>query len=171
MKRFVCCMAFLLVVLPACDRAPEPDAAEPTPAPTWPMPSPPFGTGRALLNGENGSTLIDIEVAETPLQRMQGLMHRDSMPEDEGMAFMFLEGEASGGFWMKNTEIPLSIAFFDEEGNILKILDMEPCDADPCPSYDPGLSYSGALEVNQGGFERWGIEEGDHVRILHDERH
>jgi uncharacterized membrane protein (UPF0127 family) len=42
---------------------------------------------------------------------------------------------------------------------------MEPCKANPCPTYDPGVSYMGALEVNQGSFERWGIEEGDFVRL------
>ena len=66
-----------------------------------------------------------------------------------------------GAYWMKNTLIPLSIAFYDEDGQILRILEMEPCRADPWPLYDPGLSYAGALVVNQGAFARWGVREGD----------
>ena len=68
-----------------------------------------------------------------------------------------------GGFWMKNTLIPLSIAFFDRQGVILRILDMEPCRADPCPVYYPGVVYQGALEVNQGWFRRRGLAEGARV--------
>ena len=108
--------------------------------------------------------MIDIEVAETEQQRAVGLMHRRSLPEDSGMLFFFFE-EHSGGFWMKNTLIPLSIAFIDEEGTIVEILDMEPCESDPCPTYDPGISYLAALEVNQGAFEEWGVEIGDLVTI------
>jgi hypothetical protein len=64
---------------------------------------------------------------------------------------------------MKNTLIPLSIAFFDRQGVILRILDMEPCRADPCPVYYPGVVYQGALEVNQGWFRRRGLKEGARV--------
>jgi uncharacterized membrane protein (UPF0127 family) len=89
-------------------------------------------------------------------------MHRESLAEDSGMVFVFFE-EQQGGFWMKNTLIPLSIAFFDAKGEILEIMDMEPCEADPCPVYDPGVTYMGALEVNQGAFDSWGVEESDSV--------
>ena len=87
-------------------------------------------------------------------------MHRESLPEDAGMIFLF-EEEITGGFWMKNTLIPLSIAFVGADGEILRILDMEPCAADPCEIYDPGVAYASALEVNQGAFASWGVEEGD----------
>jgi uncharacterized membrane protein (UPF0127 family) len=66
---------------------------------------------------------------------------------------------------MKNTLIPLSIAFYDVDGTILRILDMEPCRSDPCRVYDPGVRYAGALEVNQGAFERWGVREGDRLEL------
>jgi uncharacterized membrane protein (UPF0127 family) len=118
--------------------------------------------GRVLLDTDEGSQLIDVEVADTPELRQLGLMHRESLDEEAGMVFVFFE-EQQGGFWMKNTLIPLSIAFFDGQGEILKILDMEPCEEDPCPIYDPGTTYMGALEVNQGAFDRWGVEEGDSV--------
>ena len=139
------------------------------PSPTYPLPTPPFAEGRALLAGDDGSTLIDLEIAETDQQRQQGLMYRTELAEDEGMLFIFFE-ETNGGFWMKNTLIPLSIAYLDAEGTILKILDMEPCEADPCPSYPPGVLYSAALEVNQGAFDSWGVGEGDSVRIIQDNR-
>lgn len=140
------------------------------PSPTWPQPTPPFATGRALLDGDEGSKLIDIEIAETEEQRQQGLMYRTEIPDDWGMAFIFFD-ETSGGFWMKNVFVPLSIAFFDSDGEIVRIMDMEPCETDSCPTYNPGVSYVGALEVAEGSFAEWGIEEGDSIRILHDDRH
>ena len=125
-----------------------------------------FSPAKVLIDTDEGSVLIDAEKAETTEQRSLGLMHRTSLPEDSGMVFLFFESH-SGGFWMKNTLIPLSIAFFDERGKILRILDMEPCEADPCPIYDPGVAYSGALEVNQGSFDRWHVEEGDRITVTH----
>ena len=122
-------------------------------------------TGQVLLGGEEDEIFVDVEIAETAEQRTQGLMNRESLPEDAGMMFVYFE-PTTGGFWMKNTKIPLSIAFIGEEQTILKIIDMEPCSADPCPIYEPGVEYTAALEVNQGAFEEWGIEEGDTVTIL-----
>jgi uncharacterized membrane protein (UPF0127 family) len=129
-----------------------------------PSPSITFARSTALLDTDEGSVLIDVEVAETDEQRRLGLMHRKSLDEQSGMVFVFFE-PTKGGFWMKNTLIPLSIAFFDVDGEILKILDMEPCEADPCLSYDPGVTYRGALEVNQGAFEEWDVDEGDFIRL------
>jgi uncharacterized membrane protein (UPF0127 family) len=129
-----------------------------------PSPSVTFAQAKALLDTDEGSVLIDVEVAETDEQRARGLMHRESLDNQSGMLFVFFE-PMRGGFWMKNTLIPLSIAFFDVDGRILEILDMDPCKGDPCPSYDPGVTYMGALEVNQGAFEEWGVEEGDFIRL------
>jgi uncharacterized membrane protein (UPF0127 family) len=67
---------------------------------------------------------------------------------------------------MKDTLIPLSIAFWNEQDRIVAILDMEPCEADPCPSYDPEVEFEGALEVNQGFFEEHGVEVGDTVELI-----
>jgi uncharacterized protein len=107
---------------------------------------------------------VEVEVADSPEERARGLMNRESLREDAGMIFLFPEGN-SGGFWMKDTLIPLSIAFAGADGRILRILDMEPCEADPCPVYDPGVSYHSALEVNQGAFAEWGVEEGDRLTL------
>jgi uncharacterized membrane protein (UPF0127 family) len=91
-------------------------------------------------------------------------MGRTSLPADAGMVFVYPEDHA-GPFWMKGTLIPLSIAFYAADGRILRILDMQPCEADPCPLYDPEVPYRGALEVNEGAFADWGITEGDRLRI------
>ena len=126
------------------------------------------GFGRTTLKLEARDTTTTVRVpaydAATPPARRQGLMHRDSLRADAGMVFRF-PGEHRGGFWMKNTKIPLSIAYFDSDGRIVAIMDMDPCHADPCPSYDPGVPYRGALEVNQGFFDEHGIDEGDRVRL------
>ncbi len=142
------------------------DAAEPTaePSSVQETHSDMFGTGTVILPGDDGSVLIDVEVADTPEARAQGLMFRESLPEDAGMLFVFFE-DNFGGFYMKNTKIPLSIAYFDEDGKILRIMDMDPCERDPCKTYDPGVIYRGALEVNQGMFEEWGVEEGEVLEI------
>jgi uncharacterized protein len=107
---------------------------------------------------------VDVEVADSREEWATGLMNRESLPQDAGMIFVFPQAR-SGGFWMKNTLIPLSIAFVDGEGRIVRILDMEPCRADPCPIYEPGAPYRTALEVNQGAFEEWGVEEGDRLTL------
>jgi uncharacterized membrane protein (UPF0127 family) len=126
------------------------------------MPWFPRTSGR--LTGAASTKEISVLLADTPERRGYGLMFRRYLPAGRGMAFIF-EGETSGGFWMRNTLIPLSIAFYDSDGTILRVMDMDPCTADPCEVYDPGVTYSGALEVNQGAFKRWGIGEGDTFRL------
>ena len=121
-----------------------------------------FPKSTLYVEGNGKRHLLKVEVADTPERWAQGLMFRERLGEDEGMVFLFPEPTA-GGFWMKNTLIPLSIAFFDRQGVILRILDMEPCRADPCPVYFPGVVYQGALEVNQGWFRRRGLAEGARV--------
>ena len=119
---------------------------------------------RVLIETAAGEVEIAVEVADDDDERQVGLMNRESLPADAGMLFVF-EADSSGGFWMKNTLIPLSIAFADASGTILRILDMEPCEAEPCEIYDPGVYYRSALEVNKGAFDRLGVEEGDRLRL------
>jgi uncharacterized membrane protein (UPF0127 family) len=121
------------------------------------------GAQAVLSHGDREQT-IAVEIADSPSEREQGLMNRETLPADAGMAFVYPQ-DVRGAFWMKDTLIPLSIAFYSGDGRILKILDMEPCQADPCPLYDPGVAYRGALEVNQGAFADWGISAGDRLRI------
>ncbi len=122
----------------------------------------PEETGPAVTieTAAGDQVVVPVEVADSPEEREVGLMNRTSLPEDSGMIFLFDE-DSSGGFWMKDTLIPLSIAFAAADGTIVSILDMEPCEADPCEIYDPGVTYRSALEVNKGAFSRWGVAEGD----------
>lgn len=168
-RALVCVLSVLLVACDAPGRVAE-QAKGTLCDPTHPLPSPSpsFPAARALIDTGDDSVLVNLEIAENDEQHAFGLMHREELPEDCGMAFLFFE-ERSGGFWMKNTKIPLSIAFFNAEGEILAILDMDPCRKDPCEVYEPGVSYNGALEVNQGKFEEWDVEEGDLIDITRDE--
>jgi uncharacterized membrane protein (UPF0127 family) len=157
MKRLLTLVA-VASLLVACS---QPGSQEAGPTPSQ---SPTFRAGTAIIDTDGGAVLVRIEVADSPELQQLGLMHRTSLDEDAGMVFIFFESHTAG-FWMKDTLIPLSIAFFARDGKILTILDMEPCEADPCPSYEPGVTYQGALEVNQGAFADWGVEVGDTIRV------
>lgn len=85
------------------------------------------------------------ELALTSAQRQRGLMFRRAAPAD-GMLFVF-PNATSGGFWMKNTRVPLRIVFFDTRGRAVRSLRMVPCRDDPCRIYEPGKQYRFALEL------------------------
>jgi uncharacterized protein len=136
-------LAFLLVLVSACGAEQRP---------------------RAVIETKGDEVTVHVEVADTQAERARGLMGRRELQEDAGMVFVF-PTDSTSAFWMKDTLIPLSIAFYDERGTIVRILDMEPCTRDPCVLYDPEASYRGALEVNRGAFERWGVREGDVLRL------
>lgn len=135
-------------------------------ATTEPTTTEPEASGPVVLIETAGGdeVVVAVEVADSAEERQVGLMGRESLPDDAGMIFLFDE-DTSGGFWMKDTLIPLSIAFADADGTIVSVLDMEPCEADPCEIYDPGVPYRSALEVNQGAFSRWGVAEGDRLTL------
>jgi uncharacterized protein len=103
-----------------------------------------------------------VRIAAEPADRRQGLMGVEHLPDEAGMLFAFPD-ERDGGFWMKNTLVPLDIAFTDASGTIVAIEHMVPCDEDPCPTYEPGTEYRVALEVPGGWFEERGVEVGDQV--------
>jgi hypothetical protein len=158
MHRWRVLLAIATLVLGACSGDGTGDAgADPSPSPSFP-----FAT--VLLDNGEESTLVTVEVAETPEQKERGLTEKDSLPEDEGMAFIFFEPR-DAGLATTGTTIPLSVAFFDERGTIVSVLDVDPCEAGPCSSRAPGVQYMGALAVNQGAFDRWGISEGDHLQL------
>ena len=89
--------------------------------------------------------LFSPELAMTPDQRGVGLMNRRRAPKD-GMLFVFPR-DTTGGFWMQNTLVPLTIAFFNADGKRVRKLSMTPCRADPCRVYYPGRRYRFALEL------------------------
>jgi uncharacterized protein len=118
----------------------------------------------AVIHTDAGPVRLTVEAADTPDERERGLMERTSLGDGEGMVFLF-DGPTDGEFWMKDTLIPLSIAFWDEAGRIVGIRDMDPCTADPCPTYGVADPYVGALEVNQGFFGAHGVVTGDRIEI------
>ena len=109
----------------------------------------------------NGQKLV-AEVVSTPDDRATGLMNRFSLAQDHGMLFVFERAEPLG-FWMKNTFIPLSIAFVDAGGRILNIEDMAPQTETTHWSKGSGLY---ALEMRKGWFVERGIKAGDRVEGL-----
>lgn len=150
--------ASLRSVTPSPAASAPADAASPeaSAAPGALQPSEGFATAEVTLSDGRRRVPMPVWVADTGPLRQRGLMGRESLPSDTGMVFVF-EEETSGGFWMKDTLIPLSIAFIDDTGQIVDILDMEPCEADPCPVYTPDATYLFALEANQGFFEDHGV--------------
>ena len=103
-----------------------------------------------------GMHLLDVQVAMTPEQRQIGLMWRKEMPQHEGMLFVF-EQPATQCFWMRNTLIPLTAAFVDDDGNIVNLADMKPQNDDSHCSAKP---VRFVLEMNQGWFARRNIKAG-----------
>ncbi len=110
-----------------------------------------------------GEVRVRVEIADDDSERARGLMYRTALAENRGMLFVY-EVEQKLSFWMKNTHIPLSIAFMDAEGRIVDIQDMEPLDDDP-PSYVSAEPARYALEVNRGFFEERGVEVGDRAEL------
>ncbi|MFW5742909.1 MAG: DUF192 domain-containing protein [Spirochaetota bacterium] len=102
---------------------------------------------------------LTVEVADTPETRTRGLMERTELGEREGMLFVF-ESSEQRSFWMKNTPLPLSIAYIDDALTIREIHDMQPLSLEPVRSRHPARY---ALELNQGAFERLGIRVGDRL--------
>lgn len=109
-----------------------------------------------------GIHLIQAEVAGTASTRSLGLMRRKSMAQGAGMLFLFDES-ASHCMWMKNTLIPLSVAFIDERGQIANIADMQPLDE---TSHCASRPARYALEMNQGWFKKRGIGAGAVIQGL-----
>lgn len=108
-----------------------------------------------------GDATLTLEVADTEALRAYGLMHRDSLPADRGMIFVFPREEPLG-FWMKNTRIPLDIAFLDASGKVVSIHQMYPYDLRLTRSAGPAMY---AIEVNQGRLAKAGLEVGDILQL------
>ena len=109
-----------------------------------------------------GAHALKVEVAATDPQRSLGLMNRPKLGQDDGMLFIFDE-PAYHSMWMKNTLIPLSVAFVDAQGTILNILDMEPQTLEPHVSAGPSIY---AIETNKGWFAAKKVKAGDKVTGL-----
>jgi len=102
-----------------------------------------------------------VEVARTPAMRQRGLMYRESLDPKEGMLFVF-EKDQVLSFWMKDTGIPLSIAFLDKNGKVTDIIDMEPYSTQPVRS---SRLCRYAIEANRNFFTEAGLLVGDRVNL------
>jgi uncharacterized protein len=112
-----------------------------------------------------GNQILTVEIAKTHEARANGLMGRTELAEGHGMLFIYSEPQRLV-FWMKNTLIPLSIAFFDEDKELINILDMEPPAGPKLVRYRSTAPALYALEVPQGWFERHDIERGAKFSFL-----
>jgi uncharacterized membrane protein (UPF0127 family) len=114
---------------------------------------------------ELGGKTFAVEIADTREKQALGLMFRDSMPDDQGMLFIF-PNEAPRSFWMKNTRIPLDIMYFDKELKMVSIsADTLPCKVTQCPSYPSKAPAMYVLELNAGAAKKLGVGEGDKLTL------
>jgi len=98
-----------------------------------------------------------MEMATTPIQRMNGLMFRERLAADQGMVFVFPEA-GKHPFWMKNTQIPLDMIRLDAGYRIVDIQEANPCLQKDCPIYTPQSDASYVIEINQGSTKKLDIQ-------------
>ncbi|PFG08695.1 hypothetical protein ATI45_0998 [Marinobacter sp. LV10MA510-1] len=114
------------------------------------------------------SIAVSLEWAETTEQRRIGLMGRETLEERSGMLFNYGSLQpAENSFWMRNTLIALDIAYVNEQGTIMAINRMEPCEsvaAFNCPTYPAGAEFVQAVEMNAGFFSRYQLTLGDRLQ-------
>jgi uncharacterized protein len=165
MQRFVLSLLPLLLFAAACG-VDEPRESTATPPPVE-VTAPPGGT---VVSFEGKA--ISAEIADEIEEWRRGLMFRERMDENAGMIFFFpARRPGNDGFYMKNTLIPLSIAYMQmlsaDTYEVVAIRDMEPCPPQTpvCPEFPGGKPYDAALEVNQGWFEGAGIGIGDTATV------
>ena len=126
----------------------------PCPAQSGPQPSLP------AIELRIGTKKITAEVADETHERAAGLMFRKSLASDSGMLFV-MDDSGPVGFWMKNTEVPLTIAYIDAAGLIKELHDLQPRVEKPVPSRFPNIAY--ALEMPQGWFSKNNIWPGERI--------
>ena len=118
------------------------------------------GEPSVVLGGER----FRVEIADTQQKQALGLMFRDSMPQDEGMLFIF-PNEAPRSFWMKNTRIPLDIMYFDEDLKLVSVAEnAQPCRTRRCPNYPSEGPAKYVLELNAGKAAELGLRPGDELQ-------
>ena len=129
-------------------------------APTAQMPPAQMNLPRTHLS--TGMYRIEVQVAASDMSRQIGLMNRASMPEHEGMLFVFEQPNVQC-FWMRNTLIPLTAAFIDDSGTVVNLADMKPQTEDNHCSTKP-VRY--VLEMNKGWFDKRHIKAGSVIKSL-----
>ena len=155
--------AVVTLVVLAADRPPDPVLVEEG-APT---PVEGFGEIGFRVEGVNNTGAAErcALLADTPEQRARGLMNRTDLAGYAGMLFRFDE-DTTTAFYMKDTPLPLSIAWFDASGAFVSSADMEPClGRRSCPTYAPAGPYRFALEVPQGGLPALDVGRGSRLVV------
>ncbi len=127
------------------------------------------GSPTMTIDASGGEKVeVRVEIADNPAEQEKGLMDRTTMSEDRGMLFVFPD-EKTRIFWMKNTLIPLSIAYMDSKGRIVDIQKMAAPDKtvpdDDLPRYISAKPARYALEANEGFFKEHGVEVGDRADL------
>ena len=122
-------------------------------------------SGEVVIRTDAGERSLSVRVADSEAEREAGLMGVDALPADQGMAFVF-DGPSTSTFWMKDTKIPLAIAFVGEDGRVVTVTEMMPCRSDPCPTYAADGPYMLAVEANAGWFGANGVSVGDEALLL-----
>jgi uncharacterized membrane protein (UPF0127 family) len=147
-------LALLLLLALAAPAAAQPQT----------QPQPAFETDTLWIETAGGNRYtFQVELAVTPDEQAQGLMHRESLASDAGMLFLF-DPVRPVSFWMKNTLIPLDMLFIASDGRIVRIAERTtPLSTDPVPSGEP---VRAVLEVRGGLSSLLGIRPGD--RVIHD---
>jgi uncharacterized membrane protein (UPF0127 family) len=153
MKRVL--LIVMVVALGACTPS--------RPAPQGQFRSLPQGTV-SITRGGRTELKLSVAIAGTEQARDTGLMGVTTLGAHDGMAFVF-GAPTSVNFWMKDTLIPLDIAFWDARGIIVTTYTMVPCTADPCHQYAPSSAYVGAVEMGSGLLARSGVTVGDSVQL------
>jgi len=107
-------------------------------------------------------TQLELQLALTESERNRGLMYRDRLPEDHGMLFLY-KTPGTRSFWMRNTKIPLDLAYFDSQGVLLEIRPLYPYNENPVVSYSKEVLI--AIEMNQGWFSQKNITPGTRLDL------
>ena len=114
-----------------------------------------------VIESEEGAQLLSVEIADTPALRERGLMFRHRVPEDRGMLFLY-EGVGPVAMWMKNTYIPLDMAFIRPDGTVARLIEgAEPHSLETIESREP---VAAVLEVAAGAARRLGLKPGARIR-------
>lgn len=162
-----------IVAFAACSGSDDSAASDTMTATTSPTPVFPAGApcgtetpSAAFANApaitfDASSQAMHVEVADTPQEQHTGLMNRPCLGDDWGMIFVYT-GDVQTTFWMKDTLVPLTIAFIKSDGTILKLEDMQPRTENIHQSPAP---YRYAIEANQGWYAAHGIQTGDKATI------
>lgn len=150
-------LAIGIAGIATCSCTPKSDA------PTSDSPSPKEpASHKTFFPIKLGDKTLQLQLALTDVERTMGLMFRQELGQDDGMLFLF-EKPAPRGFWMRNTQIPLDLGYFDASGKLLEIHKLYPFDETPVPSKSQQVLI--VVETNRGWFAANGIGPGARVDI------